>query len=323
MQEYIDKYKIKNIFLERYFLQNVKTKFVVKYKEFMFWKRGEFLNSNDKKKFYNRFLLEELINFYDKKEINIPQIEFDITSRCTLRCKNCFNLMPYFKQKDHIDDKFDEFKIELDNLLSGVNSITKLNFLGGEPLINKNLAKMIEYSAQKTNIGIIEIITNGTLIPNQELINVLKRHNTKVYFYISNYSNNAELKSILKHDKIIETLKLNNIKYQLPTSMPWFEEIPLERKKRTLKQTKEMFRSCYKNPCVCIFNGKIHVCARSSSGYELGMVEIGNSDFIDLRTVKEKDLSKKLIAFYSKDCFDICKYCLRTNKQVLPAEQLK
>jgi organic radical activating enzyme len=288
----------------------------------MFWKRGNFINPNEREKYYEKFLLEELENFYEKKKINIPQIEFDITSRCTLKCKNCFNLMPFFNQTNHIDEKFNEFKIELDNLLSGVNSIVKLNFLGGEPLINKDLAKMVRYAARKDEISIIEIITNGTLIPNQELIDIIKEHSKKIYFYISNYSKNTELKSVLEHERIVKVLKSNDIKYQLPTDITWFEEIHPSKKNYTLEQIKDIFKICSENPCICIFNGKIHVCAKSSSGYELGLIKIKNSDFIDLRAVGGQELSKKLIDFYGKDYFDACKYCVRTNKKVMPAEQL-
>jgi organic radical activating enzyme len=236
--------------------------------------------------------------------------------------------MPYFNQTNHIDESFDDFKIELDNLLSGVNSIIKLNFLGGEPLINKDLPKMIEYSAGKDKVGIIEIITNGTLIPNKELIETIKKFNYKVYFYISNYSKNTELKSVLKHDKIIEVLRQNDIKFQLPTDITWFEEKPLLKRNYTLEQAKKIFINCSENPCICVFNGKIHICAKSSSGYELGFIKIKDSDFIDLRVTREIGggggvISKKIIEFYNKDYFEACKYCIKTNKEVLLAEQLK
>jgi hypothetical protein len=40
MQEYVDKYKIGNSFLRRYFMENAEKNFLVKFKKFLLWRLG-------------------------------------------------------------------------------------------------------------------------------------------------------------------------------------------------------------------------------------------------------------------------------------------
>jgi organic radical activating enzyme len=274
----------------------------------------------NREKYYEKFLLEELENFYLKNEINIPKIEFAITTKCTLKCKFCSNLMPYFTPKDHIDLDFNSFKKDFDTIANNVNTLRVLKILGGEPLINKELPLMIDYAAKNEKLKIIEIVSNGTLLPNQELIDTIKKYD-KVYFYLSNYSKNEKLKSVLKYDDIMNLLKNNNIKYQFASDLMWVEEEPPKKHNYKPAQVKSMFKHCCNASCSSILNGKIHVCARSSSGYELGIIKISENDFLDLRG-ENGNFKEKLINFYRKDCFDACEYCVRLEKEVMPAEQL-
>jgi hypothetical protein len=58
-----------------------------------------------------------------------------------------------------------------------------------------------------------------------------------------------------------------------------------------------------------------------SMTYELGnKTDIKINDFVDLRT--SKNIREDLINFYKKDYFNVCKYCVRLKKEVIPAEQL-
>jgi organic radical activating enzyme len=252
----------------------------------------------NREKYYETFLLEELENFYLKNEINIPKIEFAITTKCTLKCKYYSNLMPYFISKDHIDLDFNNFKKDFDTLINNANSLRVLKILGGEPLINKELSLMIGYVAKNEKVEIIEIVSNGTLLPNQELIDTIKRYN-KVYFYLSNYSKNEKLKSVLKYDEIMSLLKNNNIKYQFASDLMWSEEEPPKKHNYKPAQVKSMFKHCCNASCSSILNGKIHICASSSSGYELGIIKISEDDFLNLREENE-NFKEKLINFYKK-----------------------
>ena len=316
-KEIIEKYNIKTIFFRRYLMENAEKNFLVKFQKFLLWKEGSFLNPQLKEKYYNDFLIEEVNNFYEKGELNIPQCEFVITTRCSLKCKYCSNLMPLFNEKTHSDLSFEDFKKDFDILINNVNRIRKFCLIGGEPLINKEIYKMLDYAASNEKIDLIEIISNGTIIPSKELIETIKKYNNKVYFYFSNYSVNKDIK-ILKYDEIFKILKDENIKYQSAKDLYWVKEEPLKERNYSEDQLKNVFKYCCNNSCISILNGEYHVCPKSSSGKRLGIIDV--NDYVNLRT--SKDLRKDLIDFYEKEYFDACKYCIRLNEKILPAEQL-
>ena len=316
MDELISKYNISETFLRRYFIENANKSLAIKFKNFLFWKKGGFFNPKLKEKYYNDFLIEEVNNFYEKGELNIPQCEFVITTRCSVKCKYCCNLMPLFDEKTHSDLSFEDFKKDFDILVNNVNRIRKFCILGGEPLINKELYKMVDYIGNNEKIDIIEIVSNGTIIPSKELIETIKKYN-KVYFYFSNYSVNKDIK-ILKYDEIFKILNNENIKYSFIKDLEWMKEEPLKKRNYNEDKLKNMFKNCYNSICISILNGEYHICPKSSSGKRLGIIDV--NDYINLRT--SKDLKKDLINFYEKEYFDACKYCLISNEKILPAEQL-
>ena len=56
-------------------------------------------------------------------------------------------------------------------LFAVADRVFSIGILGGEPIINKNLAKMINFLDENNGnrIGEISLITNATIMPNEEL----------------------------------------------------------------------------------------------------------------------------------------------------------
>lgn len=325
MQELKNKYDINSSFYRRYFCYNAEIFYSIALQDFLLFKKGKFINPLKKHSYINEIITEEINNFYNKKQINIGKLDYDLTTRCTLTCKYCSNLMPLFAQKvkekkiKHIETTFEQFKTVMDNLTSVINKIGVLQLIGGEPLLCSNLAEILEYCGKNSAIHSIKIITNGTLIPKDKLIDVIKEYNNKIYFYISNYSANPELQSVVKYEKLFELLKKHNIKYQTMKDLRWNVDLPLEYKNYSEEKLKYIFKNCVMSSCLSILNNKLHICAKSASAHELGLVTV--TDYVDLLDVE--NLKNNLINFYSKDLFDICHYCSLSNESIMPAEQLK
>lgn len=90
-------------------------------------------------------------------------IRLEITSKCNLRCAYCHNLN-YLNSND---DMTTEEILKLVSNLKKSNNINKVLLTGGEPLLNKDILKIIEYIS---NLGIkVDMVTNATLL-NDELI---------------------------------------------------------------------------------------------------------------------------------------------------------
>lgn len=152
-------------------------------------------------------------------QIGKNNIEFawiEVTTKCNLYCKHCYEES---SSECNSSLDYDSAKYILDELFE--NKISKIQFIGGEPLlIGDNLKKMIEYAKDKFEY--IEVFTNGTLL-NEEWANFFKENNIKVA--LSLYSYNAyfhdsvtKIKgSFNKTTNAIRILKEKGIPYKIAT----------------------------------------------------------------------------------------------------------
>lgn len=309
-------------FYHRYFRQNAESRFALSQLEFMLWRRGRFIRPHEKAAVLDQFTNEEIHNFYEKKEINLPQLQFAITTRCTLQCRDCNAMIPSFHQAttSHIDLSFAEFKRCFDTLMSTATRIRRFMLLGGEPLINKDLPDIVDYCARHPGLTAVEIITNGTLMPSKQLLSAASEHGQKVYFHLSNYSKNPALLPRLKYAAIIETLKKRGLKHQMSMNLDWNREEPLRLHAYSQKELQTMFDNCWLKRCLQVLGGKLSLCPRLSSGYALGILAPPQGECIDLHAACGS-FRQTLLDFFDKSYFASCRYCVRLDERIEPALQ--
>lgn len=316
MQDFVKQYAISETFFERYFKENAESRFCIELSKFMWYKLGKFINPMKKNEVLNNFIKEEIENFYNKNELNIPFLEFSITTKCTLNCADCCALIPPFAKKGHINLNFADFKKQLDAVCKVAN-IRHLVLLGGEPLINPELPEMVDYAAKKENISIIRITTNGTMLPSKKLLEAINNNPKRIYFYLSNYSANPELTSLLKYEQLKNVLHENNIKFQMVDSWNWLKEEGMAKDASSDEKTKERMKNCYRIKCSQILNGKFGICSKALGAKELGLLE--DDSFIEV--LNSQNLKQDLINFYQQEIINACKYCILSDKEVQPALQ--
>jgi len=157
--------------------------------------------------FYRYFKFRYMLT----KKPSLFHIEYKLTSVCTLKCKDCCHYTPYFKK--HLKPvSFEQFKRDIDKLLKSVDKIYVLSLIGGESLLNKDLYKMVEYARKKKQILFLDITTNATILPDDNLVKTLANRKDE-FVWISDYSVNPTLLPKLKLKEIQEIFIRNNIKY--------------------------------------------------------------------------------------------------------------
>ena len=308
--------EISKIFYKRYFEQNAINKIANEMTKFLWFKEGHFINPLKKEEIAKKYAEEEIDNFYNKNILIMPQVEFCITTRCTLKCKDCCALIPQLDKEHRIEMSFDDFKLYLDKILNNVDGIRRFIILGGETLMNPELPKMIEYAAGKEKIFDIEIITNATILPNQKLIDCLKKYNKKVFVYNSNYKGAEELANIIKIDEFEKVLNKNNIKHLKFESWSWKEEFGFSSQADDDEKTKEKFFKCDRIKCTQVIDGFLYICSKASAGKFLNGII---ADGIDI--LNSKDLRNEIIEFYKAPYTEACKYCILSEKLIQPALQ--
>lgn len=280
------------------------------------------LKKEKNKKFLLKLIKQKLkfcIKFLNK--VYIPHIEYAITTRCTLKCKDCTNYIPTIEnEKQHTTD-INEFKETLDNLLCGVDKICSFCLLGGEPLMNKDFNKILEYSLTQKKIHEVYVITNGTIDFNEELINICKKNSKKINICISNYTANKKLETKLKTEIIINKLKKENINIIFQENFMWHEVNPIKFQNRTKEENIDYYINKCFNPCVSIMNKELSSCPRASVMSLKGIIKQEYPEAILLN----KPVTKQQIKdFYNNFYYNACNYCSidSETKLIAPAIQI-
>jgi len=231
----------------------------------------------------------------------LHHLEMIITTKCNLRCKQCSNLIPEIQHKAK-DVGFEEFKRDLDLLMSNFDYIYRLQIHGGEPMLHPEIAKIMAYVIQyKAKIGISVIVTNGTNLPSRELLDVISGH--KVAIIASPYSFNATMLEKLKAICVE-----NHVLYAQFGERKWFKFDPPNKEDYSVSELRTKYWNCPANGFPACKNGRLYLCARLANilDYKDNLVD----DSVSLNTRSTNNAIKFLMKDYSINC----KYC-NINKQ--------
>lgn len=318
----INKFFIKRflkLYIIFYFLKHKKYSFFQKYINFIpkstklhiglfFWKLLIWKKDSN--------ILERLKTILPSK-LYVDYMELVITTKCTLNCKNCANLMPMYNKPYNVDKEMILKTIE--KLKSSIDEIYVFRILGGEPLCNPDLKYYLK-DLPKEIFREIVIVTNGTLVPNDsELIKIMKEKD--VIVNISNYGNYS-----FKKEELLTMLKNEKIRYKIDDSYRvWFDYGTLDNKNRNKKDLKKQFSNCDLH-CKSILNGSIYYCPRLAHGIDLGKIKTNKGEYIDLLNNTDKENKKQIRKLmYRNNYIEACNYCNYATKEckIIPiGEQL-
>lgn len=275
----------------------------------------------------------EWLKLHYCNNLTLPMIVIHTNTNCTLKCKYCGNYIPYIKEKRFY--KFDNFRRDLDTLCASVSFIYNLIFPGGgEPLIMPKFHEFVDYAASKHNILSITITTNGTVVPKEKLISVIKKHSNKINIQLSDYSGTVHAgKKAYTNDqyqKVADVFRenipgisiVNNRPVWLKSSFPKFNY-------RTLAERKQYLLDCLNTHgafYTSIWEGKLYVCPRPYLMSLQGIV-ISKNDYLDISNYTDPFvLRHDLLQFYSREYYNCCDYCNNNedakNDYIIPGEQL-
>ncbi len=242
--------------------------------------------------------MPSVIGIIRGKYVFFPQVEIALTTKCTLRCKDCSNLMQYYDKPADIG--LDKNIESINNFLTNTDLVDRFILLGGEPFLYKELAAVLRVVlGYKNKVKRVWIYTNGTIVPkDEELLYLLA--NKKVRVHISNYGEISR-----KKKELVELFKSNNIKYNLADEdANWFSMGTLEKRNRSKESLAEQFNKC-DSYCNNILNGRLCYCARSSGCVDLGVVH--NEKSVEL-TGGIRDALMHFVYDYV-DYLETCDFC--------------
>ncbi len=249
------------------------------------------------------------------KKLYIKNIDLEITERCSLKCKHCFNCMQYYDKPKDIP--LETIIWEMETLISALDGIGEIRVIGGEPFMNKELSKVIDFLNElpfEFKDG-IRLFTNATILPTKvELESFAK---SKSRFYISNYK--------IKRQKIFEfcdLLEQWGIEYEVHKLTSWYDPGQISRNNKNVEEMKRMYSHCWGRDCITLLNGKLFQCEIIANANQLNLIPDFPEDYVDLK--QKEFLRERLDYFLNRmEYMKSCQYCNLTNKKVIPGIQIE
>ena len=260
------------------------------------------------------FLIEEFIsvyNVYKYDKVYFSSISFLPSTICNLNCKHCLNFNPYAKQ--FYVREWEQLTKDVDLFFSCVDYIMLFHVSGGEPMLYKHTADLIEYIDKNYGhkIGTLRTVTNGTVIPKEEVFVKLSKCNIEIT--VDDYRE-AVPRFNCRFDQLIEKLEEYNIKYYINKAESWIDLAPDTTDYSKLPEEKLIkHRDSCSQSWEELRDGKIYSCNYAAYATVAGIA--GEQDLEETYNLekfipeKKKELVEFRLGYTEKGYTNFCKKC--------------
>ena len=236
----------------------------------------------------------------DNEKIYMRSIDLMITTRCSLKCESCSNLMQYFESPQNYE--FQSILDSLEIISENVDEIAEFRLIGGEPLMNRGWDKIVTGISDKYPEREIFIYTNGTIAPKDDKLEPLK--GKKVNFIISEYGHLSR-----NLYKLHEQLKKHNLNYVSTKADHWVDCSNIRHHKRTTSQLKEVFKQCCVKYLYTLLDGKLYRCPFIANAAVLNAIPDNPANYVDLLS-KNQNIARQIKRLVKvAEFFPACDFC--------------
>lgn len=259
---------------------------------------------------YTKFAIENCILCHDgylnPDKLFFRSIDLIITERCSLRCRDCSNLMQYYEMPRDCDT--DMLLKSIDAFCTVIDEVMDFRVIGGDAFMNKEWPVIVKRLTEEPKAKRVVLYTNGTIVPNEKYISYLK--NDKVLIIITDYGVLSKKLGELKH-----VLEKNKIAYYVLKVTEWLDCSAITPHNRTHDQNREIFRICCAKNMATLSDGKLFRCPYSANAGRLSAVPDNKNDYVDIlqepldATGIRETKNKVRNYILHKDYLETCDYC--------------
>ena len=228
---------------------------------------------------------------------DIKRTTMTITTFCNLKCKHCIAFIPYEKEPRNVC--FEEAKKILNEYFKVVDSVEHFTITGGEPLLNKDVCKILQEVHRYTNQikGTVDFVTNGTLEMPVELLDFFEKYKDKSRVILSDYGDtlSKEISNIsMKLKKRGITYRVSKLNGDDLYYNGWIDFTNHDLKWETLEQRDSNAQKCIHRvgKYFVINDGELHCCSRSYWRMKQGIIPKVKGEYVPLMdssiTIEEK-----------------------------------
>ena len=285
--------------------------------------RGRFSKAND----FVEYAVETCRlcqdSYLNPHQLFLRSVDIVITERCSLKCRDCANLMQYYEGP--VNYSMEETLQSIDALCACVDCVNEFRVIGGEPFMNKEIHLVVRRLVDEPKVKRIAIYTNATILPRDEHLECFR--SSKVLFMITDYN---ELSRNLT--ALTRLLDENRITYNAHKAERWTDSGEIRKHNRGVEDQKKIFTNCCAKNTLTLSRGELHRCPFSANALRLNAVPDHPGDYVQVTkgVLEDKDIDgtkqriRRLVT--EKTYLDTCDHCNGRSfddPQIIPAIQTK
>ena len=225
---------------------------------------------------------------------------------CTLKCIHCCEAIPYLKEHKFVHR--DVIIRDVRKMAASSRFLTFVELIGGEPFMHPDFKSLIQELLEIKNIGYIKSFTNGTVVPDIELCQLLK--NPRFMLQVSNYEKQTTGKLLENIHKTRAILKEQSVPYIFTQNFEWQDFTSFDLHHTDENKVKTVFNACMLRNCNRLYRGMLYRCPHQYAGVQLGILNRHPVECVDINQYEGLELAKALEAFESVQFINACRYCL-------------
>ncbi|TML96353.1 MAG: 4Fe-4S cluster-binding domain-containing protein, partial [Actinobacteria bacterium] len=250
-------------------------------------------------------------------QIQSPNLEYNVVEHCNYACRECSHFSPHMPA--HQAD-LPTFRRDL-AALQAVYHVGRFRFVGGEPLLNKNLVEFVTAVRDSGIADKIEVATNGSLVHKapDELFEAID------FFNISWY---PDRRCDAAKVKLAEEKCRTHATVFKARAVSKFRLMQIDRRTADARLVKDIYDTCqlaHSWHCQTFYEGYFYLCSRptlTARYLEQRGVEIPDLRTRDGVSLHEPRLGERLRAYLENpEPLESCHYCLGTVGSRIPWQQ--
>ena len=247
----------------------------------------------------------------ERSALVMPYMTMLVTSKCSLRCRDCNNLIPLCNGGRTLG--VNQILSDLRAIGEAVECCICVNITGGEPFLHPDLGAILREVTSYDRFLFVEVITNGTILPKAEWVEYLKH--PKVIVKVSEYP------GYTKTNAVEEFFKRHDIRFQIRPDLQWVTSGGIKRRNKQYEEIVNEYLRCWSGKyCKSIWEGRLYACARAAFLHDIKASD-HVSDYVELHSERLKeDLMNHMLSPYADAC-DFCDHMNPQGKKVKAAIQ--
>jgi hypothetical protein len=239
---------------------------------------------------------------YVRDHLVLGSIDVVITEKCSLRCRDCSNLMQYYKNPKDMD--LDTVFSALDLIMGSIDHVIELRVLGGETFMNRHAHQFIERLRKYPNYTRIAVYSNGTIVPSGKNLSCLKSKDT--YVRITNYGAKSRRLADIKAQ-----LDMENIFYVIDECRTWQDCGFISYRDRGPAELECQYRGCCARDIFTLIDGLLFACPFIANAVNLNAIPIEEASYVRADGQLSRQKVRRKIERLLRDTkyLKSCKFC--------------